>query len=222
MRSARQRFRYPLEWFGLTLATKLVPLLPRRACIYLARLLGSLMFIFDRAGRKVALSNLEVVFGNEFTARQRQRIVRESFQHFAQTMIDLLWSPRLTSKNFRRYIELENFEETGREPERGAIIACYHYSNFEWLSLAFGFLDFTGIIIAQEFKNHRLDPIFRKLREQSGHEFIPRQRGIIRLYRMLRRRGRTALLIDLTVPPRHGAVAIDFFGLKTSVTSAHT
>jgi lauroyl/myristoyl acyltransferase len=38
---------------------------------------------------------------------------------------------------------------------------------------------------------------------------------------VLRRKGRTALLVDLTVPPRQGAVVIDCFGLKTSVTSAH-
>jgi Kdo2-lipid IVA lauroyltransferase/acyltransferase len=66
-----------------------------------------------------------------------------------------------------------------------------------------------------------LDPIFKKLREQSGHELIPRERGLVRLYKVLRRKGRTALLVDLTVPPSQAAVAIDCFGLKTSVTSAH-
>jgi len=138
-------------------------------------------------------------------------------------MVDLLWSPRATRKNFARYIEWENFEETARDtgPERSLIIACYHYSNFEWLSLACGFLDLKGTIISQEFKNSLLDPIFKKLREQSGHELVPRERGIIRLYKILRRKGRTALLVDLTVPPTQGAVAIDCFGLKTSVTFAH-
>ena len=138
-------------------------------------------------------------------------------------MVDLLWSPRVTRENFARYIEWENFEETARDtgPERSLIIACYHYSNFEWLSLACGFLDLKGTIISQEFKNSLLDPIFKKLREQSGHELVPRERGIIRLYKVLRRKGRTALLVDLTVPPIQGAVAIGCFGLKTSVTSAH-
>ncbi len=138
-------------------------------------------------------------------------------------MVDLLWSPRLTPENFSRYIEFENLEETARGtgPERSIMIACYHYSNFEWLSLACGFLDLKGTIISQEFKNSLLDPIFKKLREQSGHELIPRERGLVRLYKVLRRKGRTALLVDLTVPPSQAAVAIDCFGLKTSVTSAH-
>jgi KDO2-lipid IV(A) lauroyltransferase len=181
------------------------------------------MSIFDRHGRKVALANLKAAFGERMSIPQRRQVVRESYQNFARTMLDLLWSPRLTPENFSRYIDMQSFEEVAREtePDHSFIMACYHYSNFEWLSLACGYLDVKGTIIAQEFKNSLLDPIFKKIREQSGHEFIPRERGIVRLYKVLRRKGTTALLVDLTVPPNQGAVAIDCFGLKTSVTSAH-
>ena len=215
--------RYRLEWLGLVLATKLIPLCSRRVCYHIAQTAGALLSFVDRDRYQVALSNLEVAFGGAFSLEQRRKMARESFQHFARTMVDLLWSPRLTQQNFARYIELRNFEETARGTgsERSVMIACYHYSNFEWLSLACGFLDLKGTIISQEFKNSLLDPIFKKLREQSGHELIPRERGLIRLYKVLRRKGRTALLVDLTVPPSQGAVAIDCFGLKTSVTAAH-
>src|SRR6266446_2145295 len=223
MLSRSKRTRYRLEWLGLSLATKLIPLFSRRACYRLAQIAGALLSFLDRRRYHVALSNLEVAFGNQLSARERRKIARESFQHFARTMVDLLWSPRLTPLNFLWYIELQNVEETMREtgPERSFIIACYHYSNFEWLSLAGGFLELKGTIISQEFKNSSLDSIFKKLREQSGHELVPRERGIMRLYKVLRRKGRTALLVDLTVPPSQGAAAIDCFGLKTSVTSAH-
>jgi KDO2-lipid IV(A) lauroyltransferase len=223
MRLRWKRVRYRLERAGLLLATKLIPLCSRKVCYHLARVAGALLSFFDRHRYRVALSNLEVALGDQLSVRARRKIARESFQHFARTMVDLLWSPRLTSLNFGWYVELQNFEETRRNtgPERSVIIACYHYSNFEWLSLACGFLDLKGTIISQEFKNSLLDPIFKKLREESGHEFVPRERGIMRLYKVLRRKGRTALLVDLTVPPSQGAVAIDCFGLKTSVTSAH-
>jgi len=223
MRSPWKRIRYRLEWLGLVLATKLIPLCSRRACYHIAQAAGALLSFVDRHHYHVALSNLEAAFGNRLSPENRRKIARESFQHFARTMVDLLWSWRLTQENFSQYIDLENFEETARNtgPERSLMIACYHYSNFEWLSLACGFLDLKGTIISQEFKNSSLDPIFKRLREQSGHELVPRERGIMRLYKVLRRKGRTALLVDLTVPPTQGAVAIDCFGLKTSVTSAH-
>ena len=223
MLSRWKRVRYRLEWLGLWLAAKLVPLLSRKACFHLARVLGALMSMFDRHRYSVALNNLEVAFGNQLSIQDRRKIARESFQHFARTMLDLLWSARLTRENFSRYIEMENFEEISRGtgPERSFILATYHYSNFEWLSIASGYSGKTGTIVAQEFKNSLLDPIFRKIRERCGHEFISRERGLVRLYKVLRRKGTTALLVDLTVPPNQGAVAIDCFGLKTSVTSAH-
>lgn len=222
MRSVWKKIRYRFEFAGLLLATKLIPLLSRNACYRLALSVGELMSILDAHGRKVAISNLEVAFGDRFTPQDRERIAKESYQHFARTMLDLLWSPRLTAENFSNYIEVENIEETARYgPERSIICACYHYSNFEWFSLASGFLDLRGTIISQKFKNSSLDSIFKKLREQSGHELIPQEGGIVRLYRVMRRKGRTALLVDLTLHPRMPSVAIDCFGLKTSVTSAH-
>jgi len=223
MRWRWKRIRYRLEWVGLLLATKLIPLCSRSVCYHIAQTAGTLLSFVDRDRYQVALANLEVAFGFRFSPKEQRKIARESFQHFARTMVDLLWSPRLTQENFSQYVELENFEETSRNtgPERSIMIACYHYSNFEWLSLACGFLDLKGTIISQEFKNSLLDPIFKKLREQSGHELVPRERGIMRLYKVLRRKGRTAVLVDLTVPPTQGAAVIDCFGLKTSVTSAH-
>ena len=180
MRSRWKRIRYRLEWSGLFLATKLIPLCSRKACYRLAQLAGALLSFFDRLRYHVALSNLEVAFGDQLSARARRKIVRESFQHFARTMVDLFWSPRLTPLNFLWYIELQNVEETMRDtgPERSFIIACYHYSNFEWLSLAGGFLDLKGTIISQEFKNSLLDPIFKNLREQSGMSSFRESAGL--------------------------------------------
>ena len=223
MRSRWKGLRYRLEFIGLLLATKLVPLLSRRGCYHLANTAGALLSFLDWHAYAVAVSNLEAAFGDRFSRRERRKIARKSFQYFARTMIDLLWSPRLTQENFSHYIEWQNFDETGPETrsEHAVIIACYHYSNFEWFSLACGFLDLKGTIISQEFKNSSLDAIFKELREQSGHTFIPRERGLLRLFKALRRNRSTALLIDLSVPPTQGAVAIDCFGLKTSVTSAH-
>ena len=220
MPSGWKRARYHLEWLSLLLATRIVPLLSRKACAHLAHFLGTVASVLDRHGRKVALSNLEVALP-ELSERERQKIARESFQHFARTMLDLLWSPRLTRENISRYVEFENFEEIARStgPERSFIMACYHYSNFEWLSIAGGYAGIIGTIIAQEFKNELLDPIFKSIRERPGHEFVPRARGIVRLYKALQAKRTTALLVDLTIPPRQGAVAIDCFGLKTSVTS---
>src|SRR5438067_10826134 len=100
MRVAWKKIRYRLEWLALKSATKFLPLLSRKACYRLALLLGSLRAMLDRRGRRVALSTLRVVFGAEIPSERRAQLVREPYQHVARTMLDLFWSPRLTSQNY--------------------------------------------------------------------------------------------------------------------------
>lgn len=215
--------RYRLEWLALMAALKVVPLLSRKACYGLAGFAGNLAATFDRAGRRVALSNLEAAFGGEFSRARREQIVRESYQHFARTMLDLFWSPRLNQENYTQYIEFQNVEQSRADiaPSHSCVVGSFHYGNFEWLSLACAWHGFPSAITTQEFKNPLLDKFFQKLREQSGHNTVPREGAIIRLYKTLRKKGRVALLVDTTLPPHHPTVVIECFGLKTIVTVAH-
>jgi len=96
MRARWKRIRYRLEWLGLVLATKLIPLCSRKACYHIAQAAGAVLSFVDRERYQVALNNVEVAFGDRFSLQEQKKIVRESFQHFARTMVDLLWSPRLT------------------------------------------------------------------------------------------------------------------------------
>lgn len=219
MKSGWKPIRHRLEHAGLVGAGKTIQLLPRAAVVFLARFFGAAAALLDRRGRRVALANVECAFGERYSAKEQRRIVRQSYQHFAQTMLDLMWSVRLSAETFARYVVFENLPDP--VPGESVIVACYHYSNFEWLSLGCGYTGRHATILAQEFKNSLLDPLFRGWRERSGHSFIPRTGGIARLFRILRRGGNTAMLVDLTIPAVDSAVAISCFGLQTSVTPAH-
>ena len=223
MRSRWKSLRHELEFFGLRLLAFVVPRLPRPFVVQLGRIAGTIAAHLDRPGRRVALSNLEAAFGDRFSPGQRARIARESYQQFASTMIDLFWSPRLMATNFRQLIDVDGWDEFARTvgPTGPCIIAACHYGNFEWFSLAGGYAGVPATIISQEFKNPRLDPIFNRLRQQSGHQMVPREGAIVRLYKALRRGGTVAILVDLALHPRQPTVAIDCFGLKMPVTFAH-
>lgn len=223
MRAVWKKIRYRFEWLALKGATKIVPLLSRNACYRVALFIGALAATLDRAGRRVAMANLQVAFGSDLSPTRRAEIVRESYQHFTRTMLDLFWSPRFTRENFSQYVEIENLEAWKEEAETGrpVIVGCYHYSNFEWLAISLGHRDLPAAILAQEFKNPLLDPIFVDLRESCGHRMVAREGAILQLYKVLRRGGKVAILIDLTIPARIPSVAVDCFGLKRNVTFAH-
>jgi lauroyl/myristoyl acyltransferase len=87
--------------------------------------------------------------------------------------------------------------------------------------VAANFFGIESALVAQEFKNELLNPIFVGLRESSGQRVIPREGAVLRLFKTLHRGGRVAILTDLTIPAQLPTVVIDCFGLKTSVTFAH-
>ncbi|MEM9284187.1 MAG: hypothetical protein AAGA96_20410, partial [Verrucomicrobiota bacterium] len=105
--SIAKKIRYKLEWFGLQVLYLLIPLLPRRAAHGLSRGLGSLGYLVDRRGRETAIENLTLVFGEEKSKAEIEKLARNSYRSFAQTVVDQFWSSRLNSVNFEDYCKME-------------------------------------------------------------------------------------------------------------------
>jgi lauroyl/myristoyl acyltransferase len=105
--------------------------------------------------------------------------------------------------------------------EEGCIFATVHIGNFEWLAQATALWGYPSMIVAANFLNPRLTPIFQALRQVGTHQFIPQEKAILRLFKHLRRGGRTAMLVDLNVQPDQSATIISCFGKLTCVTQAH-
>jgi KDO2-lipid IV(A) lauroyltransferase len=215
--------RHRFEWFWLALATKIIPLLPRQICFHLANMFGALFADVDRAGRKIALSNLQAAFGDTINPRQRQQIVKQSYQQIVRTVFDLCWSSRLTSKNLGEWIEIVGADEARAEIRagHGIIFTTFHFGNFEWAALILGLHGLQGLALAQEFKNPLLEPIFASLRRSSGNKLTPREGGIIRMYKALKRGNHVALLTDFTLKTNEPGLVINCFGMKKYATFAH-
>lgn len=223
MKALWKKIRHRIEWVALEVALALVPLLSRDACYRVGGVLGSFAAFLDHRGRRVSLANLEVVFRDELSPARRDAIVRESYQHFARTLLDLLWSPRLNDETLASCVEFEGLERMHADvgPSRNCIVGAFHYGNFELLSLAMAWAGYPGAIATEGFKNPLFDEPFAKLRQSTGHHIVERKGAIIRLYKTLARKGRVALLVDTTLPPQQPTVVIECFGLKTIVTVAH-
>jgi KDO2-lipid IV(A) lauroyltransferase len=223
MSAAWKTLRHRVEWLLVKVAAVLVPLFPRALIVWVGSAIGTIAAVVDQSGRRVALSNLDCAFGDTMTPERKRQLVRESYRHFARTMTDLFWTPRLTRENYSRYLEIVNLDVVAAEMKKGngIVFACCHYSNFEWVAIAANYFGVPSALITHTFKNPLLDPIFVGLRESSGQRVISREGAVFRLYKTLLRGGRVAILTDLTLPARLPTVAIDCFGLKTSVTVAH-
>ncbi|MBV9657254.1 MAG: hypothetical protein JO295_04000 [Verrucomicrobia bacterium] len=226
MRPIWKRFRHRLEAAGLRLLAWLVPRLPRRACVALARGLGWIYWKLDRRGRTVALANLQAAFGEKYSPAERTRIARASFQNFARALLDLFWAQRLNRRNYSRWLRLENFDENlhAIKAAHGAIIPIVtHFGGYEWVSLSGGFVGLESWVVTQEFKNSRLDAIFAHLRGHSGMRPVGREQSMLKMLRALKKKdGGAGLLVDLTLRPTMPSAALSVFGgLKICATIMH-
>jgi lauroyl/myristoyl acyltransferase len=193
-------------------------------CLRIAHLLGDAACFLDRKGRAIALENLECAFGDRFDAAQRRRMACASYRNFARTMLDLFWSPSLTPENFRTYIHVSGFDEIRERlirESRGAVFMCVHQGNWEWANLAVGFLGLDTAVVAEKFKNPSLTTVFSGLRQISGQQIISQENSLLRLLKVIKRRGHAGMLIDLSLRPTQAATVIEGFGLEMCVPLLH-
>jgi len=213
--------RYRLEWLGVKALASFIPLLPRRACAMLASVVGALAFAFDGRGRHVALANIEAALGDRYSAAERRRIARASYQYFARTMLDLFWSPRLTRPGGTKYIHMSGLEVLDQWKGKPTVVLVAHIAGFEWASLGCGLHGYRGNIVTDTFKNVPLNDLFISLRSGTGQEMLTQEMSMLRMLRSVMKGRFVGLLIDLNLPPTQAATVIETFGMKLCATFLH-
>ncbi len=217
IRSKRQpptwgkRVRYRLEvWLSQGVAA-LAQLFPRRVVQLVGRALGALAYYLTPGLQKIAMQNLDIAFGDSRSVADKRRIARASLQHFAGTIATLLWSPRLTPNNFRRYVEVN---ETTIPRGCAVVFVTMHYGDWELLGLTESYLGSPLTIVQENMRNELLENFFGRLRSHTGHKLVAQELAAMRIFRALREGGGTALLIDTSTNRRGGGIWLDFFGLE--------
>jgi len=213
--------RYRLEWLGVKALAFVIPRLPRRVCALLARGMGSLVFALDWRGRRVSVANLEAALGERYTAPERLRIARASYQYFARTMLDLFWAPRLAAPGGGKYIELVGTENLDAVAGKPTVVMLAHCAGFEWANLGCGLHGYRGCTLTQAFKNPLLSRLFTDLRATTGQRIITQEMSMLRMLRYALKGNIVGMMIDLNLSPAQAATVITTFGMKMCGTTLH-
>ncbi len=214
--------RQLLEYVGYRLLALIVPLLPRRAAVWLGRRLGALYFVLDPRGRNVAFQNIRRVFPER---KDHAAILLESQRLQAVALLDALWSRRLSPARARRHVTIAPADEAlVRElvaRGRGLLIATAHFGSWEMFNLAVGAMGFPrATFIARPVRNPRIDRHLRRMRERTGNELVYREDAILKCAGALRRGEIVCSVIDMAVAPAEGAIFADFFGAPAMTSAA--
>ena len=198
----------------------LIPLLPRRGVVALARWLGVLAFRLSRRDRRIATANVELAFGASRTEAEKRAIVRESFEVMALVLLDVFWFQRRTAARLRRHVSFDASYHAHCAPHAPCILVTAHYGNWEATGLAVA-LDGPPLhSVAAPLKNRYVDAMLAHARNLTGQQVVPRRGAVKALLRVLHGGGRTAFLMDQNTLPDEGGQFVAFFGRPVPVSGA--
>jgi Kdo2-lipid IVA lauroyltransferase/acyltransferase len=211
-----KRFRYRLEAAFLELLAALLPLLSRKMFVRVADTAGGVAFHLMARDRRIALTNLDLAFGQGKSAEEKRRIVRSAFQTFARNFLGLFWNRRLRPETLGHLVEVDAESlRCVRECHargKGVIFVTLHYGEWELLALATALFGFPPNIVTEELRNPHVMRILDRLRARDGNRVTSQRFAMTKLFKALKRGECVALLIDLNALPRRGGLWLDFFG----------
>ena len=218
------RFRYGVETAFLRSLAAVLSLFPRSWVLKVATDLGWLAYYVLPEQRRVANANVDLVFDDTKTAREKRDIARTALQTLARNLASLFWVPRMTRDNFRRWVDVDEenrrwFEQV-RARGRGVMIVTPHYGDWETGSLAAGFIGAPYMIVTASYKNPDANALLSRLRSVPGHTTIPPRNAVIKLFKALKRGGIIGILVDVNGRRGRGGVWLDFFGMPVFNTAA--
>ncbi|MGI5869476.1 MAG: lysophospholipid acyltransferase family protein [Kiritimatiellia bacterium] len=223
--SAFQRFRRKLlpyvETVALWLPSRLVPRLSRRAQRRLARVVGVVMASIPSRSRRIARANLDIVYGDTKTPREKRALLRAAFDHSALVLLDYFWFSRHTAERLTRHCVPadERMERwiVGRFP---GLLVTGHFGNWE---LGGQYIALRGRSMWSVYRpigtSRTLEPLL-KFRRATGQQVIAREGAMMGMMRALRRNSLVALLLDQHTDPSDGGFYLDFFGLPAAFSNA--
>jgi lauroyl/myristoyl acyltransferase len=187
--------------------------LPWRWLRPIGKTIGSLFFLLDRHRREVALANIKAAFGDEYNEKERLKIAQKSYGIFAASILELLWSPRLSPEIMDEIATIEVVDPISSPSQSGVavIYCCLHAANFEWTGQIAARYAEKFPVIAQKFKNPLLTKLFNDWRSSFGQEVLPQEQVMLKLFRYLNKKGKFGILIDLNLKPHEGPVIVRAF-----------
>lgn len=227
--------RVPFEWLGIALGVAVLSNLPHRGMLRLCDFLSAVMYMFDRAGRRLALFNLRVVLGADevrdmpFALLARTRlapptaretaIIRRSYRNMARTIGHAFW----TCRNARaRASAVGEMSEAGRiflAANRPAVTVSGHIGCWELLS-QLAFLEGHRMMsVAKDIGTAGMTRLLMKSRTSIGQEIVHADGAFRPLMQGIKDGKSLGLLVDQVVKPRNGGVWVRFFGRPVPVSA---
>jgi Kdo2-lipid IVA lauroyltransferase/acyltransferase len=220
-----KKIRWRLEWLVYQLLLALAPLLPQSWLEPISQGLAALGYRLAFWEMRKGRQNLDLVYGDSKTKAEKEKILRESCQNIALSVLYFFWSRNLDRKMLEKLIDVPvQTKECIRwvnEKGKGGIPILAHYGNWEMIGVMGAYLGAPKLhIIVHPLKNPLIDGIVTRYRKKSGNQLIDRRGAMIRSVRVLKQEECVVIMYDQNADPAEGGTFAPFLGVEASTTKA--
>lgn len=190
---------------------------PIDAHVNFAKLVGGLMYRFDRKHRDRAMANLKRAFPEKDPA-ELQTIARRSMIGLVMFFNEVMFTTRLIRiDSWTRYIDLHEFKpvlELLMKRNQGVIMLTAHYGNFEILGYLLAMLGFPTASIARPLDNKYVSDYVFGVRAKMGQRMIVKKGATEEVVEVLDGHGAVGFVADQNAGSK--GIFVDFFGRKAA------
>ncbi|HDD35274.1 MAG TPA: hypothetical protein ENF30_00580 [Candidatus Desulfofervidus auxilii] len=198
----------PLKW------------LPIWAIDPISRLLKEIIYPFLGKRRDIAMANLTLVFDNQLSISQKQRILKQNLRLFGYSFLELANFLCLPKRDIlKRFVFYgEEYLKTAYACGKGIIAVSAHMGNFPLLSVALCLKGYKVAVIAKLPKQRPILKFIKQYTDKIGLKFISPtigEKAAFESLRHLKKGGILFLQLDQNAPA-HRAM-IPFFNYNVPV-----
>jgi KDO2-lipid IV(A) lauroyltransferase len=200
-------------------AAFLLMLLPIKLDLWIGRSLGWCAYYFLSRKRKVVYANLKAVFAGQRSPEEIDRLARDVFINFLQSVVELLCLPKLARLGLDRYVELDGKENINEALSRGkgVVFLAIHSGSWELASVVGGISNgLYNVVVNNQSKIPQLDTMLNEYRTIAGAHVITRGVATRDIVTALHNNEIVSLVLDQG--GRQGLL-VPFFGKTASMST---
>ncbi|MBN1353275.1 MAG: lysophospholipid acyltransferase family protein [Candidatus Omnitrophica bacterium] len=198
-----------------------IAVFPLRIGLFMATVVGRLIFIFGKKERRTAIDNLRNSFPEKSETEIRD-IAISVFINLCKNGVEWVnMHYKLNAGNIDRWVTVEGRDIVDRALSRGngVLMLASHFGNWELIPVYFLLKGYYGGVIARRIYFKGYDNFISGLRTSKGAIVVYRDESPKKILKILKNNGIVGILADQDVDSVDG-VFVDFFGRKAYTPKA--
>jgi Kdo2-lipid IVA lauroyltransferase/acyltransferase len=209
----RKRVERAAGRMGLRLIVTPLRMMPMPMAQAVGRGFGTLLYHLLGRYRRVALKNLNLIYGNEKSESERVTMAKAVFRHFGAVAAEFVKLPQLSREALDAMTTVEGHEHLCRALDRGkgVLLITGHFGNWETLARWVPLHGNPLLAVTRRANDPKAEELLRGTREQNGAQVYHRGNSARAILQSLKKNEVVILLPD----QNDADVFVPFFDLPT-------